>query len=56
MSTIAVIGPGAIGGVAAAWLAQGGHEVTLCARTPLAEFDRELVAYAAPHRVEHLVH
>lgn len=36
MSRVAVIGPGAIGGVAAAWLAQGGHEVTLCARTPFA--------------------
>jgi 2-dehydropantoate 2-reductase len=35
MSTIALIGPGAIGCVAAAWLAQGGHEVTVCARTPL---------------------
>src|SRR5688572_24236110 len=37
MTTVAVIGPGAIGGVAAAWLAQGGHEVTLCARTPLSD-------------------
>jgi len=32
-SHIAVIGPGAIGGTVAAWLAQA-HEVTLCARTP----------------------
>jgi 2-dehydropantoate 2-reductase len=37
MTTIAVIGPGAIGCVAAAWLAEGGHEVTLCARTALTE-------------------
>ena len=35
MSATAVIGPGAIGGVAAAWLARGGHDVTICARTPL---------------------
>jgi 2-dehydropantoate 2-reductase len=34
MSTIAVVGPGAIGCVVAAWLADGGHEVTVCARTP----------------------
>ena len=34
MTTIAVIGPGAVGGTVAAWLAQGGHEVTLCVRTP----------------------
>lgn len=35
---IAVIGPGAIGGIAAAWLAQAPqHRVTVCARTP---FDR----------------
>jgi 2-dehydropantoate 2-reductase len=33
MTTIAVIGPGAVGGTVAAWLAQGGHEVTLCVRT-----------------------
>jgi 2-dehydropantoate 2-reductase len=36
MASIAVIGPGAIGGTVAAWLAQDpGHRVTLCARTPL---------------------
>lgn len=34
MTTIAVIGPGAVGGTVAAWLAQGGHDVALCARTP----------------------
>lgn len=38
MTTIAVIGPGAIGGTVAAWLAQnGGHSVTVCARTPFDE-------------------
>ena len=38
MPTIAIIGPGAIGGILAAWLAQDPHnEVTVCARTP---FDR----------------
>lgn len=37
MSKIALIGPGAIGGVAAAWLIEGGHAVTTCARTPFAE-------------------
>ena len=38
MTTIAIIGPGAIGGILAAWLAQDpDHEVTVCARTP---FDR----------------
>jgi hypothetical protein len=31
---IAVIGPGAVGGTVAAWLAQA-HDVQLCARTPL---------------------
>ena len=38
MITIAIIGPGAIGGILAAWLAQDpDHAVTVCARTP---FDR----------------
>src|SRR5688500_20392273 len=38
MTTIAIIGPGAIGGILAAWLAQDPeHEVSVCARTP---FDR----------------
>jgi 2-dehydropantoate 2-reductase len=35
MPTIAIIGPGAIGGVLAAWLAQdSSNAVTVCARTP----------------------
>lgn len=37
MSTIGLIGPGAIGSVVAAWLVRGGHEVTVCARTPFAD-------------------
>lgn len=38
MSRIALVGPGAVGGVIAAWLEKSGrHEVTLCARRPLAE-------------------
>ena len=36
MTTIAVIGPGAIGGTVAAWLAQNPElSITVCARTPL---------------------
>jgi 2-dehydropantoate 2-reductase len=36
MSSIAVIGPGAIGGTVAAWLAQNPDlKITVCARTPL---------------------
>lgn len=36
MTTIALIGPGAIGGTVAAWLAQDpAFEITICARTPL---------------------
>src|SRR5450755_4018624 len=36
MARIAIVGPGAIGGVIAAWLSQTGrHEVILCARRPL---------------------
>ena len=35
MTTIAIIGPGAIGGILAAWLAQDpDHDVTVCARAP----------------------
>jgi 2-dehydropantoate 2-reductase len=42
MSDIAVIGPGAIGGTVAAWLAQTpGNAVTLCARTPFDELKIE---------------
>lgn len=38
MTTIAVIGPGAIGGTVAAWLAQNAAlDVTVCARTPFDE-------------------
>jgi len=38
MTSIAVIGPGAVGGTVAAWLAQNPeHDVTVCVRTP---FDR----------------
>jgi 2-dehydropantoate 2-reductase len=37
-NTVAVIGPGAIGGTIAAWLAQvPNNDLTLCARTPLAD-------------------
>lgn len=35
MAQIAIVGPGAIGGTVAAWLAHSGHAVTLCARTPV---------------------
>jgi 2-dehydropantoate 2-reductase len=35
MTTIAIIGPGALGGTIAAWLAQDpDHAITVCARTP----------------------
>lgn len=37
MTNIAVVGPGAIGCAVAAWLAHGGHTVTVCARTPFAD-------------------
>lgn len=36
MTSIAIVGPGAIGATVAAWLAQeAGHEVSLCVRTPV---------------------
>ena len=38
MTRIAIVGPGALGGVMAAWLSRSGaHEVVLCARRPLPE-------------------
>src|SRR5687768_12595381 len=38
MARIAVIGPGAIGGTIAAWLARdAAHEVVLCVRSPIDE-------------------
>ena len=47
MTHISVIGPGAIGGTIAAWLAEvPGNRVTVCARTPFAELRVE-----APGRV-----
>ncbi|MBB4840042.1 2-dehydropantoate 2-reductase [Sphingomonas kyeonggiensis] len=50
MVRIAVIGAGAIGGTLAAWLAQS-HDVTVCARSPLADLEVETpegVIQAAP--------
>ncbi len=42
MARIAIVGPGAVGGVIAAWLCSTGrHEVTLCARRPLGELHVE---------------
>lgn len=42
MTTIALIGPGAIGGTVAAWLAQDPSiEVTVCARTPFEDLQVE---------------
>ncbi|HEY2516702.1 MAG TPA: 2-dehydropantoate 2-reductase [Polyangiaceae bacterium] len=41
MTSIALVGPGAIGGTVAAWLARAGrHELVVCTRTP---FDRLVV-------------
>lgn len=40
MPSITIIGPGAIGGTVAAWLAQDGtHQVSICARTPFERLD-----------------
>lgn len=36
MTSIAIIGPGAIGATVAAWLSRAGHAPTVCARAPLA--------------------
>ncbi len=41
-STVAVVGLGRVGGIAAAWLQHGGrHDVTVCARRPLAKLTLE---------------
>src|SRR4051812_40163340 len=51
MARIAIIGPGAIGGIMAAWLGRTGeHSVVVCARRPLAELvvetpDETIVAH-----------
>jgi len=38
MTSIAIVGPGAIGGTLAAWLAQNpDHEVTVCVRSPITD-------------------
>lgn len=45
MTTIAIIGPGAIGGVLAAWLGQDPtHTITVCARTPFDHLEVETPA------------
>lgn len=42
MTSIAIVGPGAVGSTVAAWLLQNPqHDVTLAARTPLAELEVE---------------
>lgn len=42
MARIAIVGPGAIGGIMAAWLGRSGeHEVFVCSRRPLGEFKVE---------------
>ncbi len=55
MTEIAIVGPGAVGGIVAAWLAQNpAFAVTLCARTPLADLEIETpdgVIAAAPRVV-----
>lgn len=44
MASIALVGPGAVGGVIAATLTQRcGHELTLCARRPLGELSVDLL-------------
>ena len=42
MTTVALIGPGAIGGLTVAWLCQDEkNEFTVCARTPFASLRLE---------------
>lgn len=45
MATMAIVGPGAVGGVIAGWLTQrGGHDLVLCARRPVGELALELAS------------
>ncbi len=45
MARIAIVGPGAVGGMIAAMLGRAGrHQVTLCARRPLAKLEVETLA------------
>ncbi|MES1167760.1 MAG: 2-dehydropantoate 2-reductase N-terminal domain-containing protein, partial [Oleiharenicola lentus] len=37
MATVAIVGPGAVGGVIAALLGKAGHDVTLCARRAIGD-------------------
>lgn len=58
MARVAVIGAGAIGGTLAAWLAQA-HEVTVCARSSLADLEVETpegVIRATPHIITDPAH
>ncbi|MGC4071404.1 MAG: 2-dehydropantoate 2-reductase [Nibricoccus sp.] len=51
MKRIAIVGPGAVGGVVAGWLAHTGrYEVTLCSRRPLPEL---VVEIAGRHLTSH---
>lgn len=51
MAAIAIVGPGAVGGVIAGWLTQrGGHELTLCARRKTGELTVGLLS--GPVRLE----
>lgn len=42
MTSIAMVGAGAIGGAVAAGLGDTGQSVTLCVRTPFEKLEREL--------------
>lgn len=45
MATLAIVGPGSVGGVVAAALYQrGGHEIVLCARRPLGQVEVALLS------------
>ena len=56
MATIAIVGPGAVGGVVAGCLAlRRGHDLTLCARRPLNGLVVELLTVVVPLAVPVLV-